>query len=116
MQRRIVFDLDHTICIPHLEFFDIKRRYAQATPIKKMIEIMQKLHKKEFYIIIYTARGMLSCNGNPHMACGKNVDVAKKWLNDNNVPYDELVFGKPYAEFYVDDKMLSFHDVELLCK
>ena len=114
MQLRIIFDLDHTICIPNLEFKDIHRRYVMAKPIVKMIENVQKLHKKGFYIIIYTARGMLSCKGNAKLAFQKNFSVTEKWLIDNGVPYDELIFGKPYGDYYVDDKSLSFDGLDKL--
>ena len=87
MQPRIIIDLDHTICIPNLEFEDIHRRYVMAKPIVKMIENMQKLDKKGFYIIIHTARGMKSCNGNASLAHQKNFLVAEKWLKDNDVPF-----------------------------
>ncbi len=115
-QSRIVFDLDHTICIPNLEFSDTFRRYTLAQPIKKMITNLQKLHKKGFYIIIYTSRGMLSCKDNVHAAYQKNLSITQTWLQENNVPYNELIFGKPFADYYVDDKSLSFEGVDDLCK
>ena len=28
-------------------------------------------------------------------------------LHEYTVPYDELIFGKPFADFYIDDKAVS---------
>ncbi len=116
MQPRLVIDLDHTICIPNLEFEDVHRRYGMAEPMPEMIEILQKLHKKGFYIIIHTARGMLSCKGNIDLILERLERITTNWLNINNIPFDELVFGKPYGDYYVDDKSLSFAGLWDLCK
>jgi hypothetical protein len=40
--------------------------------------------------------------------------VTEKWLDDHKVPYDELIFGKPYSStYYVDDKAMT---PEMLCQ
>jgi len=36
--------------------------------------------------------------------------ITKDWLNKYNVPYDELIFGKPYSTtYYVDDKAMTIN-------
>jgi len=30
-----------------------------------------------------------------------------EWLNKYQIPYDEIHFGKPLADFYVDDKAIK---------
>jgi hypothetical protein len=37
-------------------------------------------------------------------------EVTENWLRQNGVPFDELVFGKPIADLYVDDKAMSVKD------
>jgi hypothetical protein len=32
------------------------------------------------------------------------------WLDKNNIPYDEIIFGKPLADIYIDDKACKFTD------
>ena len=50
----------------------------------------------------------------------KNIKVEKigkiteDWLQKWNVPYDELVFGKPYADIYIDDLGIEFSTKEKL--
>jgi len=36
--------------------------------------------------------------------------MTEKWLKDNRVCYDELIFGKPAADVYVDDKAVLPED------
>lgn len=105
-QARLVFDLDHTICIPNLEFAGVERRYAQAQPIQHVIDIMRRLHEEGAYIIIHTARRMVTHDGNLAEIEREVGDLTRKWLADHGVPYDELVFGKPYGDLYIDDKAL----------
>ena len=56
---------------------------------------------------------MKTHNGN----IGKiNSDIGKitfETLDNFNIPYDEIYFGKPYADFYIDDLALNcFDDLE----
>ena len=56
---------------------------------------------------------MKTHNGN----IGKiNFDIGKitfETLEKFNIPYDEIYFGKPYADFYIDDLALNcFDDLE----
>ena len=39
----IVADLDHTLCIPNLEYDDVERRYGQAKPIQAVIDKLNSL-------------------------------------------------------------------------
>ena len=40
-------------------------------------------------------------------------EITLQQLRAMGIPFDEMVFGKPYADFYVDDKAVSpFEDLE----
>ena len=95
------FDLDGVICRTN------KKHYLKAKPNKKIIQIVNKLHKKN-RIIIFTARYM-----------GRNKDIVSKakkqgYKNTYNqlvnwgLKFNELRFGKPSFDVYVDDKSFSF--------
>lgn len=104
MQNKIVFDIDDTIC-------DNKGRdYPNAIPYIDVIDKINKLHEQGFYIVLYTSRGMVSCNGDISKIVAKNKEVLEEWLNRYDVQYDELIFGKPIADLYVDDKAMSLCD------
>jgi len=107
--KRICFDLDNTL----VTFPTIVNDYRSVKPIQKNINFLKYLKKFGNTIIIYTARRMKTHNGN----IGKiNADIGKitfETLDDFNIPYDEIYFGKPYADFYIDDLALNcFDDME----
>lgn len=112
MPKIYVFDLDHTLCIPK-KFDDTERRYAQAEPIPHMIEYVRKLHHRGDTIIIHTARRMLTHRGDLSKIEADVGQVTRDWLTDNNVPYDQLIFGKPYGDYYIDDKAINTDDFHI---
>ena len=88
---KIVCDIDGIIAHK-----TVGNKYDEATPITANISILQKLYQQGHRIILHTARGYAS---------GINWEETtkvqmKKW----GVPYDNIVFGKPDADFYIDDK------------
>ena len=93
---RICIDIDSTIC----QTFDTD--YASSTPILEAVKAIQGLKDNGAYIILNTARGTGS--GLDHS------ELTKSQLQSWGVPYDELHFGKPFADFYVDDKAVSAND------
>ena len=70
--------------------------YSKAKPIRENINIINKLKSSGLKIIFYTARG--SETGINWEQITK--DQFKKW----GLIYDELKFGKPAADLYIDDK------------
>ena len=75
------------------------KNYSNAIPNKGIIELLQKIHGKGFRIVLHTARGSRT---------GKNwIEITKKQLQRNDIPYDELRFEKPGSDFYIDDKNIS---------
>lgn len=101
---RAVFDLDDTICVHK------NRDYPNAKPITAVIEKMHKMKNDGWEIVVYTARGQVSCKGNIELIEKKNRTVVEEWLKKNDVPCDELIFGKPLGDLYIDDKGMSLED------
>lgn len=99
----IVIDLDDTIC------YTENRDFENSTPNEEVINKINELYNKGWKIIIYTARGAKSCNTLEERE-QKYRDITEKWLKKNNVQYNELVFGKMNADYYVDDKNMSIED------
>jgi len=105
-QYRFCFDLDGTLC-------HVKRggeEYINVKPIEGAVETLQRLKKEGHYIIIMTARNMLTYNSNLGKIIANQSPIVIEWLNKHNIPYDELHFGKPVADFYVDDKAVKLED------
>ena len=93
---RLCFDLDGTLCTG--------RPYEEAQPIKESIQALNDLSAAGHEIIIYTARGMSSCKGNIGKVVNKLGALTLSQLEEWGVRYDEIIFGKPCADLYVDDK------------
>lgn len=102
-----VIDLDGTLCQPNLHIEDSEGRYAIATPSLSVIERVRELKSRGHTIIIHTARRMKTHNGDVQKVIEDVGALTEEWLRRHDVPYDQLVFGKPNGDFYVDDKGIS---------
>lgn len=103
---RICIDLDGVIC----SLKQPGETYADVTPIPGAIEKMRALRAAGHYLILNTARHMKTCNGNVGQVVQRIGEITLKWLSDHGVEYDEIYFGKPWAELYIDDNALRFSD------
>lgn len=101
--KRLCFDLDNTI----VTYPKIPADYTSVEPIWSVINIIRKLKTEGHTIIIYTARRMKTHSGNVGAIIKDIGKITIDTLNKYDVPYDELVFGKPYADFYIDDLMIN---------
>ena len=105
---KLIIDLDDTITIDSSD-----KEYSNKAPNKKIRDTINKLHKKSFPITIFSARNMRSFEGNLEKINKITKPIAEKWLKDNQISYNELIFGKPWAGpdgWYVDDKNLSLEE------
>lgn len=92
--KRFVFDIDGVIAKQAKDL-----NYALAEPNIPMINIINKLYDMGNYIILLTARGYVTGIDWTSVT----VEQMSKW----GLRYHELHFGKPNADYYVDDRMLS---------
>lgn len=103
---RICIDLDGVIA----DFKKEGETYADVAPIEGALEKVRALKENGHYIIIFTARHMKTCEAN----IGKvNARIGKQtldWLDRHEVEYDEIFFGKPWADIYIDDNAFRFSD------
>lgn len=100
---RICFDLDNTLVTYPTKPYD----YTTVKPIKNMIDILKKLKKQGHHIIIHTARRMKTHNHNVGLVIKDIALITINTLNEFNIEYDELIFGKPHADIYIDDKSIN---------
>ena len=100
---RICFDLDNTL----VTFPTIPNDYTSVKPIMKMINLLISLKQNGHEIIIYTARRMKTYQNNVGKVIKDIAFVTINTLEKFNIPYDELIFGKPIADIYIDDKALN---------
>jgi capsule biosynthesis phosphatase len=96
---RFCFDLDNTL----VTYPKIHGDYSTVEPIWRNINYVKFLKKLGHTIIVYTARRMRTHNGNIGALVSDIGKVTIETLEKYQIPHDEIVFGKPYANFYVDD-------------
>jgi len=101
---RIVVDLDGTIC----KIKQKNQSYDQLEPIPDAAKKLKELHDKGHYIIITTARHMATCESNTGKLMKKIGKITLEWLDKYNIPYDEIYFGRPNGEVYIDDRAVRF--------
>ncbi len=101
---RICIDLDGVIC----KLRNSNEIYDNLEPITGSIDKIQNLKKEGHYIIIYTARRMKTHQGNVAKVISDIGKITLDWLDKYNIPYDEIIFGKPWADIYIDDNALRF--------
>jgi capsule biosynthesis phosphatase len=105
---RIVVDLDGTIC--HLRHQD--ESYSQVQPVPGAVASLKRLKEEGHEIIIYTARNMKTQQGNTGKVIANIGSTTMDWLKKHQVPYDEIIFGKPYGDLYIDDLAVPFTNWE----
>lgn len=106
--KTFIMDIDGTICQAQARE-DGSFDYANAVPLTPVIERVNELYEAGHRIVLNTARGMRTYNGDVKKV-EKNVrPPLEKWLSDNGVKYHELVMGKAWGEnpIYVDNRNLS---------
>ena len=69
---------------------------------KKNIEMINALYRAGHRIILFTARGSMT-----------GIDwseITQQQLADWQVLHHDLKFGKPAADFYIDDRMIALDE------
>lgn len=89
--RTICIDIDHTICQSAGP-----DTYGTADPIPGAREALTQLREGGWVIVLFTGRHF------------NHWQVTTDWLKRHEFPYDQLVFGKPPARYYVDDRAVPF--------
>ena len=90
------FDIDGTLCN------DTHGDYPKATPHPEVISKLNELYDGGHTIILHTARGATT-----------GIDwheLTENQLRSWGVKYHKLLFGKPSADVYVDDKATNLAD------
>jgi capsule biosynthesis phosphatase len=104
MSKKIVMDLDETISRK-----SDGNSYDMSTPRYDVIQRMHQYREIGFEICIFTARNMRTFKGNLGKINVHTLPVIISWLDKHDVPYDEIIVGKPWCGhdgFYVDDRAI----------
>jgi len=100
--KRIIIDLDDTICISNGD-------YANACTIPAVVNKISQFKSLGYEIVIHTSRNMRTFDGNVGKINVHTLPIIIEWLRKNNVEFDEIVVGKPWCGhegFYIDDRAI----------
>ena len=108
---RICIDIDGVLC-------QLKKHegesYKDLPPVPGAVEKVNALKCEGHYIILYTARRMRSYESNVGKVLADIAMLTLDWLSRHSIPYDELYFGKPWADVYIDDNAFRFTEWALI--
>ena len=119
----LIFDVDGTLC-------PIKKKeeqYIDLIPDEQMVEKLKYYKENGAKIVLFSSRTMNSYHGNLGLINANTAVIMQKWLKKWNIPYDEILFGKPWPGhkgLYIDDRAVrpdeflehSFDELEEICK
>lgn len=119
--RALVVDIDGTLC-------PIKQNhenYADLEPEPLLLNRIRELQKAGWHIILHSARGMRSNDGNTGKIVKNVGPTLLNWLEKHDIPFDELHLAKPWPGhqgIYIDDRAvrprefveLSFEEMNAL--
>jgi capsule biosynthesis phosphatase len=101
----LVVDIDGTLC----ELRKEGQLYSELMPRMDVVDKLREYHVNGYRILLYTSRNMRTYSGNIGLINRHTAPVLLEWLSKWNIPFDELVFGKPWPRskgFYVDDRAI----------
>lgn len=104
MSNKIVIDLDGTLAL-----IDPSLDYSDRAPDPEVVAALKAWKSQGFSIVISTARNMRTYQGSIGHITANTVPVIIDWLKRHDIPYDEILIGKPWCGsngFYVDDRAI----------
>ena len=102
-KKILCFDIDGTLV------YDL---YKNPKAIEKNVTFCNEAYKDGHEIILHTARGMLSNNGDRNKIEALRPYIVDT-LNSLGILYHQLILMKPYADLYIDDKSIAaYKDLE----
>jgi capsule biosynthesis phosphatase len=101
---RICIDLDGVIA----QLKKPGETYSSILPIPGAPEKLRAFREAGHYIIIQTARHMKTCGANTGLVNARIAKDTLNWLEQHDIPFDEIYFGKPWAQIYIDDNGFRF--------
>lgn len=101
--KRLIVDLDGTLTQADTN------NYSEVSPRLDVIAKLREYQQQGFEIVISTARNMRTYQGNVGKINIHTLPVITEWLDKYQVPYDEILVGKPWCGhegFYIDDRAI----------
>ncbi len=101
----LVVDIDGTLC----EIKSADQSYDDLIPNPEMIVRLREYQQKGYQVLLFTSRNMNTHKNNLGLINKHTAPAILDWLNKWDVPFDEILFGKPWPRekgFYIDDRSI----------
>ena len=105
-QKIYAVDIDGTLTThkEYPQYYNISPKemaevYSIAEPNLEIIKKIREIYINNDRIILFTSRSDLF-----------RIET-ENWLSRYNVPYDEIIFNKPFYNFIIDDKSLFLEGI-----
>ena len=119
----LIFDVDGTLC----PIKSKDEKYEDLVPNEEMVKKLKEYKENGAKIVLFSSRNMNSYGGNLGLINANTAVIMQKWLKKWNIPYDEILYGKPWPGhrgLYIDDRAVrpdeflnhSFDELEEICK
>jgi CMP-N,N'-diacetyllegionaminic acid synthase len=99
--KTLCFDVDGVVAT-----LTPDNQYDLAVPLTANVRLINLLYEQGHKIVLFTARGSAS-----------SIDwttVTRNQLRAWGVKYHELLFGKPAADYYIDDRLITIEELRAL--
>lgn len=121
--KALVVDVDGTLC----SIKSSDQSYSDVAPEPQLIARLRELSAQGWKIILHSARGMNTFDGNAGEINAQVLPVLLEWLKKHQVPFDEIHMAKPWPGqqgFYIDDRSVrpreflehSLDELDALCR
>ena len=110
-KKRLIVDLDNTITVT--EHGD----YVNSKAVQRTIDMLKQYKDEGFEIVVHSSRNMRTYEAHVGQINIHTLPNIINWLNNHDVPYDEVIVGKPWCGFdgfYIDDSSIrpsEFHNM-----
>jgi capsule biosynthesis phosphatase len=101
----LVVDIDGTLC----SLKQSHESYQDLVPNLPVVQKLREYHAKGYRILLFTSRNMRTYDNNLGLINKHTAPILMDWLNKWDIPYDEILFGKPWPRkkgFYIDDRAI----------
>ncbi|WP_455821323.1 capsular biosynthesis protein [Pseudomonas cerasi] len=102
--KKLIVDIDNTITRGKGDL-----GYEDALVNLELVEKLREYKNAGYSIVLNTSRNMNTHNNNVGKINKETLPTIIKWLELNNIPFDEIYVGKPWCGtegFYIDDKAI----------
>ncbi len=121
-EKVLVVDIDGTLC----PVKTAEQNYADLPANEELVSHLRQLHGEGWRIILNSARGMQTYDGNSGQIAQQVLPILLAWLERHNIPHDEIHMAKPWPGrngFYIDDRTVrprefvshSLEELEAIC-